>query len=110
MLAHTIAIEDNDDLVRCMAISTGKLIYQKLTRSSKTLRTQCLKRNIPFNYVIAIDQYIAPEDVIAVEVYNGTSQIPSQFQANLLNARCGVIAIWTRVGNERERASDSPKK
>jgi len=59
---------------------------------------------------VSIDQYIAPEDVIAVEVYNGASQIPSQFQANLLNARCGVIAIWTRVGNERDRASDPPKK
>ena len=52
---------------------------------------------------ISINQYVVPEDVIAVEVYNGTSQIPPQFQANLLNARCGVVVIWTRVGNEDDR-------
>jgi hypothetical protein len=56
----------------------------------------------------SINQYIAPEDVIAIEVYAGMSQIPPEFQANLLNARCGVIAIWTREGNEDERPPPSP--
>jgi hypothetical protein len=54
---------------------------------------------------ISINQYVVPEEVLAVEVYNGTSQIPPQFQANLLNARCGVIVIWTRAG-----AQDEPRK
>jgi len=49
---------------------------------------------------LSINEYVVPEDVIAIEVYNGSSQIPPQFQSNLLNARCGVVVIWTRVGNE----------
>jgi hypothetical protein len=54
----------------------------------------------PVTRDMSINQYIAPEDVIAIEVYDGTSQIPVEFLSNLLNARCGVIVIWTRVGNE----------
>ena len=56
----------------------------------------------------SINQYVVPEDVIAIEVYAGTSQIPPEFQANLLNARCGVIAIWTREGNEDDKAPPAP--
>ncbi len=51
---------------------------------------------------MSIDQYIAPEDVVAIEVYSGSSQIPPEFQSGLLNARCGVILIWTKVGEETE--------
>jgi hypothetical protein len=60
---------------------------------------------LPVTGDISINQYIVPEDLAAIEVYNGTSQIPPQFQSNLLNARCGVVVIWTRVGNE-----DIPRK
>jgi hypothetical protein len=55
---------------------------------------------------ISINQYIIPEDVLAIEVYSGTSQIPPEFQSSLLNARCGVVVIWTRLGNEE----DSPQQ
>jgi hypothetical protein len=44
--------------------------------------------------------------VLAIEVYSGTSQIPPEFQSSLLNARCGVVVIWTRLGNEE----DSPQQ
>lgn len=44
---------------------------------------------------IPIDQYINPEEVAAVEVYSGMSQIPSEFNSSAHNARCGVIVIWT---------------
>jgi hypothetical protein len=44
---------------------------------------------------IPIDQYIAPEEVAALEVYSGMSQIPSEFSSASHNARCGVIVIWT---------------
>jgi hypothetical protein len=59
---------------------------------------------------MSIDQYVAPEDVVAIEVYSGSSQIPPEFQSSLLNARCGVIVIWTRVGEDSEEpARPSPK-
>ena len=51
---------------------------------------------------MSINQYIAPEDVVAMEVYNGSSQIPPEFQSGLLNSRCGVIVIWTKVGESSE--------
>lgn len=44
---------------------------------------------------IPINHYIAPEDVAAIEIYNGMSQIPSEFSSSSHNARCGVIVIWT---------------
>lgn len=57
---------------------------------------------------ISIDQYVAPEDVVAIEVYSGTSQTPPEFQSNLLNSRCGVIVIWTRMGGEGDRPRRTP--
>jgi hypothetical protein len=45
-----------------------------------------------------INSFIGPEEVEAVEVYTGTSQIPPQF--NSTNARCGVVVIWTLNGKE----------
>lgn len=51
---------------------------------------------------MSINQYVAPEDVVAIEVYSGSSQVPPEFSANLLNARCGVIVIWTKVGEDSE--------
>ncbi len=51
---------------------------------------------------MSINQYVAPEDVVAMEVYSGSSQIPPEFQSGLLNSRCGVIVIWTKVGESSE--------
>lgn len=45
-----------------------------------------------------INSYIRPDDIAAVEIYNGVSQIPPQFNSGSDNARCGVVVIWTRVG------------
>jgi hypothetical protein len=44
---------------------------------------------------LPIDQYINPDEVAAIEVYSGMSQIPSEFNSTSHNARCGVIVIWT---------------
>ena len=65
---------------------------------------------VPMTGDISVNEYIVPEDMIAVEVYNGTSQIPPEFQSNLLSARCGVVVIWTRVGNEDDAPRDRAKK
>jgi hypothetical protein len=44
---------------------------------------------------IPIDHYVATEDIAAIEVYHGMSQIPPEFNSSSHNARCGVIVIWT---------------
>jgi hypothetical protein len=50
-----------------------------------------------------INHFVAPEEVIAVEVYSGSSEIPAQFNSSRFNSRCGVVVIWTRHGPERRR-------
>ena len=57
---------------------------------------------------MSIDQYVTPQEVVAMEVYNGSSQIPPEFQSSLLNSRCGVIVIWTRVGESSEEPPPPP--
>ena len=43
----------------------------------------------------SINHYIATEDIAAIEVYSGSSEIPAEFNSSQLGARCGVVAIWT---------------
>jgi hypothetical protein len=52
---------------------------------------------------IPINNYIATTEIAAVEVYNGVSQVPPQFLSSALNARCGVIVIWTLSGRTARR-------
>jgi hypothetical protein len=58
----------------------------------------------PLGGDIAINNFISPEEVAAVEVYTGTSQIPPQFNSTMYNARCGVVVIWTRSSNDPKRS------
>lgn len=39
---------------------------------------------------------VSPRDVEGLEIYNGASQVPAEF--NRGSALCGVILIWTRIG------------
>lgn len=51
-----------------------------------------------------------PTDLAGVEVYSGSSQVPPEMEGR--NSRCGVVAIWTKVGekpSERERARRDPQ-
>ncbi len=51
-----------------------------------------------------------PTDLAGVEVYAGSSQVPPEMEGR--NSRCGVVAIWTKVGekpSERERARQDPQ-
>ena len=57
-----------------------------------------------------INHFVPPEEVVGVEVYNGASQIPPQFNSGLYNTRCGVIVIWTRSGPEARSKPPQRKK
>ena len=43
---------------------------------------------------VNLDNLVIPNQVEAIEVYKGPSQIPPQF--NMTGSACGVIVIWTR--------------
>lgn len=59
----------------------------------------------PVTNEMAINSYIQPEDVAAIEVYNGASEIPSQFNSTMLNSPCGVVLVWTMIGKEPRKKS-----
>ncbi len=92
--------------------SQGSFGGNEMVRMSRTTGVTGLRpcpvlffiNGMPFQITgdMSINQYIAPEDVVAIEVYSGASQIPPEFQANLMNARCGVVVIWTRIGTDDE--------
>ena len=52
----------------------------------------------PLTNDVPINHYFTPEDVVAMEVYTGASQLPAQFNSTNSTARCGVVVIWTRNG------------
>ncbi len=43
---------------------------------------------------VVIDDLVSPLDVEVIEIFKGLSSIPPEFLTR--EARCGVIAIWTR--------------
>jgi hypothetical protein len=45
---------------------------------------------------VSIDDIVTPGSVEGIEVYRGSASIPAEFLTP--NARCGVVAIWTRRG------------
>lgn len=52
----------------------------------------------PLTNDVPINHYFTPEDVVAMEVYTGASQLPARFNSTNSTARCGVVVIWTRNG------------
>lgn len=42
-------------------------------------------------------QMIRPRDIQAIEVYNGPSEVPTQFKRTY-SGSCGMVLIWTRIG------------
>ena len=50
----------------------------------------------PLSNDVPINTFVAPDDVAAIEVYTGSSQIPPEFNSSIHNSSCGVVAIWTR--------------
>jgi Outer membrane receptor for Fe3+-dicitrate len=52
----------------------------------------------PMNQDYTINQFVSTDDVAAVEVYSGSSEIPPQFNSGMASAPCGVVLIWIRDG------------
>jgi hypothetical protein len=52
---------------------------------------------------LGINSFVPVQDVAGIEVYSGSSRIPSQFNSSTGNSRCGVVAIWTWDGRERSQ-------
>ena len=46
---------------------------------------------------------IVPESVEAIEVYNGLAEAPAQFMPPMDVKACGVIVVWSRHGEPREK-------
>ena len=70
----------------------------------RTLKFYVNGAPFPLTHDVAINNYVSPDEVAAVEVYTGTSQIPAQFSSSQYNARCGVVVIWTRSSNDPRRS------
>jgi hypothetical protein len=53
-----------------------------------------------------INHYVSPDEVVGIEVYSGSSEVPAQFNSSRFTARCGVVLLWTRFGPEGKRSRD----
>ena len=54
---------------------------------------------------LEINSFVRPDEVAAVEVYNGASQIPAQFNSTANGSRCGVVVIWTRIRSSDRKSN-----
>jgi hypothetical protein len=48
-----------------------------------------------------IDEAVTPSSVEGIEIYRGLSEVPAEFLTP--DARCGVIAIWTKRGGRNQQ-------
>lgn len=55
-----------------------------------------LLMNRPGDTDFILDDIVRPEEIEGIEVYRGLSSVPAAFATQ--DARCGVVAIWTRRG------------
>lgn len=53
-----------------------------------------------------INHYVSPDEIVGIEVYSGSSEVPAQFNSSRFTARCGVVMLWTRFGPEAKRSRD----
>lgn len=47
--------------------------------------------------------FLAPSSIEGIEVYSGISQVPPQFMGSRGMGSCGVIVVWSREGERREK-------
>jgi hypothetical protein len=79
-------------------VSTGGLDYDIIAAHGNTMGGVC-RPTIFINGVLlanseGIDMMVDPQEVAAVEIYNGVGETPPQFRGGM-KGECGSIAIWT---------------
>jgi hypothetical protein len=47
--------------------------------------------------------FLSPQSIEGIEVYSGISQIPPQFMGSRGLGSCGVIVVWSREGERRQK-------
>ena len=52
--------------------------------------------------------FLSPQSIEGIEVYSGISQIPPQFMGSRGLGSCGVIVVWSREGERREKKRKKP--
>ncbi len=52
---------------------------------------------------LGIDAIAHPSSIAAIEIYRSGAQIPVKFGGTSIQTQCGVILIWTRVGQIRQQ-------
>ena len=77
------------------------------TNGGHSCQMQFYVNGVPFTSVgeLAINHFVSPGEVAAVEVYSGASQTPPEYSSSMYNARCGVVLIWTRIGTSPSRSN-----
>jgi len=70
------------------------------TNGNRSCQMQFYVNGVPFTNVgdLAINHFVSPGEVAAVEIYSGASQVPPEYNSSMYNARCGLVLIWTRIG------------
>lgn len=79
-------------------VSTGGIDYDIVAAHGNMMGGAC-RPTIFINGVLlanseGIDMMVEPQEIAAVEVYNGVGETPPQFKGGL-KGECGSIAIWT---------------
>jgi TonB-dependent Receptor Plug Domain/Carboxypeptidase regulatory-like domain/Gram-negative bacterial TonB protein C-terminal len=52
--------------------------------------------------------FLSPQSVEGIEVYSGISQVPPQFMGSRGLGSCGVIVVWSREGERRQKKPKKP--
>ena len=52
--------------------------------------------------------FLSPGSIEGIEVYSGISQIPPQFMGSRGLGSCGVIVVWSREGERRQKKPKKP--
>jgi hypothetical protein len=75
----------------------GVLTNRRVLRERATLDSTASQASFQSDDGPGIDTVVSPEFIEAIEVYRGLGSVPAEFLS--VDAKCGVIAIWTTSGS-----------